>query len=144
MVIIAIICGSSAGIDYVPEQTASALFDLLSIDGSKMTLQKYIKLFAEQYDACVRAGFVFGTPAVERDAVQRYREKYGIFANQTTELQNNRTARAEEVLVTHIFFRRCGPKYDEPQRIFKNDYRLHNWNDFPDNTTKMAALLKNW
>ena len=125
------ICGSSAGIDYVPKQTASALFDLLLIDGSKITLQKYIKLFAERYDSCVCAGFVFGTPEVKRDAVQRYCDKYGINHARTLELVGNSQARAEEMVVTQIFFQRCRSKYNELQHVYKNDYRLHNWNNFP-------------
>ena len=144
MGIIEFICGSSAGIDYVPQMTASALFDLLQIDGSKMSLQKYVKLFDEKYAACTRMGFIFGTPEVQADARRRFRDHYGFLSSEFTELNNNIVRRAEEMVVTQIFFQRCGNKYEELRRQFKNDYRLHNWNDFPINITKMGAVLENW
>ena len=54
---------------YVPEMAA------------KMTLQRYIKLFAETITqhASVWVGYVFGTTTVvQKEALTNYQEKYGI------------------------------------------------------------------
>ena len=93
--------------------TASALFDLLQIDGTNMSLQKYIKLFEEKYAACVRMGFVFGTDVVKRDAQARYCEHYGLFSKELTDLNANLADIAEQMVLTQIFFQRCGNKYEE-------------------------------
>ena len=144
MLIIQDLCSSTAGINYVPEMAMTVLYDLLLIDGNKMTLQKYVELFKERYEACKRMGYVFGTVPVQQGIIAQSLTRYGRFSTTHVALTQNVADRAEEMVITQIFFRRSGNKYEELRDKFKNDYRIENWNNFPTTIAEMSNLLENY
>ena len=108
MLIIQDLCSSTAGINYVPEMAMTVLYDLLMIDGNKLTLQKYVELFKERYEACRRMGYVFGTVPVQDGITAQSLARHGRFSTAHTTLATNVGDRAEEMVITQIFFRRSG------------------------------------
>ena len=144
MLIIQDLCSSTAGINYLPEMGMTTLYDLLLIDGNSMTLQTYVEIFSERYDACKRMGYVFGTPMIQQGLLTQSQAYRGAFSLAHTELYNNIAVRAEEMVVTQIFFRQSGDKYEELRQKFKNDYRIENWNNFPTTIAAMSNLMENY
>ena len=144
MLIIQDLCSSTAGINYAPEMGVASLYDLLLIDGNAMTLQKYVEIFTERYEACKRLGYKFGTREIGDLLIAQSIKHNGLFSTAHTTLAGNLVAITEEMVVTQIFFRRCGDKYEELRQKFKNDYRIENYNHFPTTITTMSNLLENY
>ena len=109
ILIIQDLCSSTLGSNYAPEMGMASLYHLLLIDGNDMTLQKYIEIFKERYESCKRLGYIFGTPEIQT----------------LLQPQSNKAARAEEMVVTQLFFRQCGDKYEK----LLGQYYFENIND---------------
>ena len=103
MLIIKDLCSSTARITYPPEMAVASLYNLLLIDGNNMTLQKFIESFTDQYEACQRLGYIFGTPEIQSILRIQSLEHNGQFSIVHQELEANLVTRAEEMVVTQIF-----------------------------------------
>ena len=85
-------------------------------------------------------GYAFGTVPVQQGISKQSAEQHRRFSTTHVLLTQNVANRAEEMVITQIFFRQSRNKYEELQNKFKNDYRIENWNHFPTTIAEMSNL----